>query len=219
MRAHFSFIRAMALANALAAFSLPAFAVADLVLKRDLDTKSDVTCSSETAFGNFVADAVKKSQGAELAILSCSVITGNRTIAQGTTFDATAAAAEVSADARSIQIEATGMQLLEALEQALASAPAASATFPQVAGVRLVIDLGKPAGQRIVKLTVNGAALDFQKTYRVALNEDMAKSLSALASARRIEGQAMPVAADVSAHLQQVGVRDIKVLGRIKTIN
>jgi len=209
-------IRATALAGALALSTLPAFAVADFVLKRDLDTTGSVTCSSETAFGNFVADAVKKAQGSDLAVVSCAIIRGNRLYTKGQSFDATAASAEIAADANSVAIEATGMQLLDAMEQALGTAPAVSPTFPQISGVRLVFDPAKSAGQRVVKLTVNGAALDFQKTYRIAATEDLVKALAPFTSAKRVEGQPKPVAADVAALLQEVGVRDIKVLGRIK---
>ena len=186
------------------------------MLKRELDTRSDVTCSSETAFGSFVADAVKKAGAAELAVVPCAIIRGNRTYAKGETFDGTAGAAEIAVEAKSIQIDVTGVQLLDALEQALATAPTVSASFPQVAGLRLVVDAKKPVGQRIVKLTVNGAALDFQRSYRVATTEDAAKTLAPFAAAKRSEGQAMPVSSAVSAHLQEVGVRDVKVLGRIK---
>ncbi len=214
---HHSITRAIALAGSLALSSGPALAVADFVLPRDLDTTGTVTCSSETAFGNFVADAVKKSQGSDLALVPCAVIRGNRIYTKGQNFDAAAVTAEVAPDAKSIQIEVTGLQLLDAVEQTLATAPAVSQTFPQVSGMRIVYDATRPAGQRIVKLTVNGTALDFQKTYRVATTEDMLKSLTALAAAKRVEGQQPLIATDVVAHLQEVGVRDIKVLGRIKS--
>ena len=115
-----------------------------------------------------------------------------------------------------VQIEVSGQQLLETLEQALSSAPASSNTFLQVAGIRMEVNLTKPAGQRIVKLTSNGAALDFTRTYRVAITDDAAKAFASLAGAKKVEGQPSALGAGVATHLQAVGVRDIKVLGRIK---
>lgn len=208
-------IRTLACAGALALFASAAVA-ADFTLTSDLDTRAEITCSAETAFGDFVADALKKRHGAEIGIVDCAAIRGNRTHAKGSVFDAAAAAAEISPDAKLVLIDVTGMQLLDALEQAVASVPAPTNAFVQISGIRMVVDATKPAGQRITKLTSNAAALDFAKTYRVATTEAVVKALSALTSAKRVDGPATAIAADVSAHLEAVGVRDIKVLGRIK---
>lgn len=206
---------AMICAGAIAA---SAMAATGFVLERELDTRSDMTCTSETAFGNFVADAVRKSRSADIGIVSCTAIHGNRTYAKGDTFDGTAAGLEIAPEAKVVTIEVTGTQLLDALEQAVATAPASSPSFVQVAGIRMVVDLKKGAGARIVKLTSNGAALDFAQTYKVAITEDAVKALAPLAGAKRLDGEATAAAADVTAHLQDVGVRDIKVLGRIKLL-
>lgn len=208
--------RAFACAGVLSVLSTPAWAVADFTLRRDLDTRSESTCTSETAFGNLVADAARKIYTADVALIPCTAISGNRNHAKGESFDATAASAEIALAAQVVQIEVSGQQLLETLEQALASAPAASNTFLQVAGIRMEVNLTKPAGQRIVKLTSNGAALDFTRTYRVATTADAAKAFASLAGAKKVEGQPSALGADVATHLQAVGVRDIKVLGRIK---
>jgi len=218
MTLHSRFLKAIACAGALTFFAGPALAVSDMVLVRELDTRSDVTCSSETAFGNFVTDALRKIHGADIGLITCTTIRGNHTYASGTTFDPTAVAAEIAPDAKMVMVEVTGMQLLDALEQAMATAPAMSTIFPQISGVRMVVDPKKPVGQRVVKLTSNAVALDFARTYKLATTEDTLKAFPSLASAKRVEGQGAAVADDVSAHLQNVGVKDIKVLGRIKFV-
>ena len=209
-------IRSLACAGAVCVFASVASA-ADFTLARDLDTRADTTCSAETAFGSFVADALKKVHGAEIGLVNCTAIRGNRTYAIGSVFDAAAASAEIAPDAKLVQIEVTGLQLLEALEQAVSSAPSASNAFVQISGIRMVVDATKPAGQRVVKLTSNAAALDFAKTYSIATTEEVVKTLALFASAKRVVGQSTAIAADVAAHLEAVGVRDIKVLGRVKT--
>ncbi len=211
-------IRILACAGALAVSASVAVA-ADFTLTRELDTRADTTCSAETAFGDFVADALKKRHGAEIGMVDCAAIRGNRTYAKGSAFDAAAAVAEISPDANLVLIDVTGMQLLDALEQAVSAMPAPSSGFVQISGIRLVVDATKPAGERIMKLTSNTSALDFAKTYRIATTEAVVKTLASLTSAKRAEGQSTAIAADVSAHLEAVGVRDIKVLGRIKTVH
>lgn len=91
--------------------------------------------------------------------------------------------------------------------------PGPSSGFVQISGIRLVVDATKPAGERIMKLTSNASALDFAKTIRIATTEAVVKTLASLTSAKRAEGQSTAIAADVSAHLEAVGVRDIKALG------
>lgn len=212
MTVFYKSLQALACACALAT---PATA-ADYVLPRDLDTRSETACAGETAFGNFVADALKKIHGADIAMVNCTALRGTGIHAKGTVFDGPAAAADVAAESRLVQIEVTGLQVLDALEQAVAALPGTSGAFVQIAGVRMEVDVKNPAGTRIVKLTSNAAALDFARIYRVAATEEVVKALPALAQAKRIEGQAVPLAADVATHLQATGVRDIKVLGRIK---
>jgi hypothetical protein len=207
--------RAIVGAGALTALAATTHA-ANFTLPRDLDTRSDITCAEETAFGDFVTDALKKSLGADIGLADCSVIRGNRIHAKGSTFDAAAAASEIADGAMAIQVEVSGTQLLEILEAAVAQTPASAPQFLQIAGVRMEVDTTKPAGQRIVKLTSNGAALDFSRTYRIAATENAVAASEALRSAKRVEGQPVALAGLLSTHIQNVGVGDIKVLGRIK---
>lgn len=80
-------------------------------------------------------------------------------------------------------LEVTGAELLETFEIALADAPAENGGFLQVsAGVELVYDSSKPAGERVVSLKVaqegiqDGAqkeamqAIDPERTYTIATN-------------------------------------------------
>ena len=221
MTAHSPLLRAAFSLGILACLSATVRADADVVLKRELDTRSDVTCASETAFGNFVADALKKSHGVDVALVNCAIIRGNRTYAVGAAFAPTDVAAEVAADQSLAILELTGAQLLDTLEQAVAKLPAASNAFPQVAGLRMDVDVKKPAGTRVVKLTVNGAALDFARTYRVATTTalaDGAEGYGLFKTAKRMDRPKVSIADDVSAYLQKTGVKDVKILGRIELL-
>lgn len=200
-----------------------AFAMADtdFVLKHDLDTRSDVTCTSETAFGNFIGDALKKTHGVDVAIVNCALIRGNKTYAVGTAFTPAEVAAEIPADQTLAVVELNGGQLLDTLEQAVSALPAAGNSFPQIAGIRMDVDLTKPVGMRVVKLTVNGNALDFARTYTVATTAalaDGAEGYALFKSAKRVDAPKVSIAGDVGAYLIKTGVKDIKVLGRIEVL-
>lgn len=218
MTAHFSSIRAMLYAGVLCIAAAEASAEADLVLKRDLTTSSTTTCVSETAFGNLVTDAIKKRNGADIGLVNCAAIRGNMTYSAGTEFTAVAVAAELG-DQKLALMDVTGAQLLEALEQAVAALPAASNSFPQISGIRMVVDVAKPSGTRIRKLTVNGTALDFAKTYRIATSEAVAmggEGYAVFKAAKPVTAPTTTLAAEVTAFVEEKGVQDVKELGRIK---
>ncbi len=217
MMAFSKLFRVALCAGACASFST--WARADLVLKRELDTRSDMSCTVETAFGNFVTDALRKRHNVDVGLVNCAIIRGNTIYTAGTTFGEAQVAAELAPEQTLALIEVTGTQLLDALEQAVATLPAASSSFPQISGIRMEIDLRKPAGARINRLTVNGTALDFARVYKVATTEVLAaggEGYAAFKDAKRIDVPQTTIAADVSAFLQDKGVNDVKVLGRIK---
>lgn len=221
MTAFSKYFQAAVVAGALAGGSAFAMADTDLVLTRDLDTRSDVTCSSEAAFGNFIGDALKKSHGVDVAIVNCAIIRGNKTYAAGSAFTPVEVAAEIAADQTLAIIELNGGQLLDTLEQAVSALPVAGSAFPQIAGIRMDVDLTKPAGTRVVKLTVNGNALDFARTYTVATTTalaDGAEGYVQFKAAKRVDAPKVSIADDVAAYLQKTGVKDIKLLGRIEVL-
>src|SRR3712207_9072372 len=45
--------------------------------------------------------------------------------------------------------------------------------FPQVSGIQYAFDVCRPAGDRIVRVTVNGEPLDPKRTYSLATNSYM----------------------------------------------
>lgn len=221
MTAHSKLLLTAVLAGSMAGSAAFAMADTDFVLKRDLDTRSDVTCTSETAFGNFIGDALKKTHGVDVAIVNCALIRGDKTYAAGAAFTPVEVAAEIPADQTLAIIELNGGQLLDTLEHAVSALPAAGNGFPQIAGIRMDVDLTKPAGMRVVKLTVNGKALDFARTYTVATTAalaDGADSYTLFKAAKRVDVPKISIAGDVGAYLIKTGVKDIKVLGRIEVL-
>jgi 2',3'-cyclic-nucleotide 2'-phosphodiesterase (5'-nucleotidase family) len=72
-------------------------------------------------------------------------------------------------------LEISGRAVRQGLENGFSLLPRPAGRFPQVSGLKIVVDLSKPAGQRIVSLLADGAPLDDHKTYKLATNDFMAR--------------------------------------------
>lgn len=124
--------------------------------------------TQETNLGNLVADVMLSACEADLAVtngggIRASINTGDITV--GEIFTA------LPFDNTLVVIEVTGAQLKAALENSVSKAPEQNGAFLQVAGIKFSYDPKKPAGQRVLDVTVQGQALDLNKKYRVATND------------------------------------------------
>ena len=212
-------LKAVFSAGAMACMAGLAWADGHYVLKRDLDTRMEATCTGESTLGSFVADAIRKSHDADIGLINCAAIRGNKLYAAGSSFTPVAVAFELPQGRKTVVLELTGAQLLDVLEHAVSALPSAAGAFLQVSGLRMDVDVKQPAGTRVIKLTVDGAALDFAKTYKVATTDELsggAEGFATLKEVKQIETSGSLVATDVSTYLQEKGVKDIKSLGRIK---
>ena len=131
-------------------------------------------CRSEVCeMGVLVADAMLdrvKDQGVDVAVangggLRASIDAGEVTMGEVLTvlpFQNTLATFQLK-----------GADLVAALENGVSQVEEGAGRFPQVSGMTFVWDGSKPAGERVVEVTVGGAALDPEKTYGVVSNNYM----------------------------------------------
>jgi 5'-nucleotidase len=77
---------------------------------------------------------------------------------------------------RVVKVELSGATLRAGLEHGVArsSEDAEPGRFPQVSGVRFTFDGRRPAGSRIVDLSINGNPLDAKKIYTLATSDYVA---------------------------------------------
>ena len=66
-------------------------------------------------------------------------------------------------------VQLSGANILAMLNASVAKLPGADGGFPAVSGMRFRVKVSSPVGQRVQDLTVNGAPIDLQKTYTVAM--------------------------------------------------
>lgn len=68
----------------------------------------------------------------------------------------------------------TGAVIKEALEHGTSAYPDAAGMFPHVGGMSFTIDVSRPAGDRIVNITIGGEPMDLETEYILATNDFMA---------------------------------------------
>lgn len=135
----------------------------------DLDGEQ-VRCQ-ETNLGNLVADVVRKTAGADAAIINGGSI--RTSIAKGviTRRDIYRA---LPFPNYIVAFRLTGAQIRAALEHGISEVPQPSGKFPQVSGLSFTYRLNAPAGSRVQQIVLDGRALDDHKQYAVATNDFLA---------------------------------------------
>jgi 5'-nucleotidase len=141
----------------------------------DLEARSAVGRNQETNVGDFITDAFRAATGADVGLMNGGSIRADEIIAAGplTKRDVLSI---LPFKNRVVKVELSGALLREALEHGVARSAedAEPGRFPQVSGVRFTFDARRPAGSRIVDLTVNGKPLDPTKTYTLAASDYIA---------------------------------------------
>jgi 5'-nucleotidase len=125
--------------------------------------------------GNFIADAFRASTGADVGLMNGGSIRADELIRPGPLTNRSVLSI-LPFKNRVVKIELDGATLRQALEHGVARSAedAEPGRFPQVSGIRFTFDATRPAGSRIVNLTVNGKSLDPRKKYSVATTDYLA---------------------------------------------
>ena len=139
-----------------------------------LDSRRATVRGGEAAIGNLIADAIRASVDADVAITNGGGIRADRQYDAGTRITRADVFAELPFGNKVVKLEVTGKDIVAALENGLSQVEVAAGRFPQVSGLVVKADLTKPAGSRVFSVTVNGAPIEDGKTYTLATNDFMA---------------------------------------------
>jgi len=120
--------------------------------------------TKETNLGNYVADWMRISTGADIAIenggsIRVSVPAGDVTVAS--------VYGVLPFDNLLVILEIKGSTLKAALENSVSAYPAQLGGFVQVSGFSYTFDPSKPKGSRVVSITKDGKPMDMDATYRL----------------------------------------------------
>ncbi len=175
-------------ACALAAFALLALAAplsaAPQTVAKDAGTVQVTTALSgaesaraETNLGNLIADAVRRTGNAQVALIPADEIDGGASIPAGKAeIAAIVSALHYASDPGDtvVVLTLTGAQLLKVAERSVSRAPEPFDGFLQVSGLQIRYDPSQAAGKRVSLVGAGGSEVDAAKSYRVAMPHALA---------------------------------------------
>jgi 5'-nucleotidase / UDP-sugar diphosphatase len=186
----------------------------------DLDSRSASVRSQETAIGNMIADAMRASTAADVAITNGGGIRGNKQYPAGATITRRDILTELPFGNATAMVEITGKDIKDALENGVSQIDNRAGRFPQISGMTIEIDTKAAVGSRITSVMVGGKLLDPSAKYKVATNDFMLSGgdgYSALGRGRTLIGKTdgKLMASVVMGFVRQVGAVQAKTDGRI----
>jgi 5'-nucleotidase/UDP-sugar diphosphatase len=186
----------------------------------ELDSRNGTVRTREAAIGNLIADAMRVSAKADVAIMNGGGIRAGKVYPPGSEITRRDVLAELPFNNRVVTVELSGTALKRAIENGLAQLPGAGGRFPQVSGMTVQADASRPAGQRVRAVRVGNAPLNEKKTYRVATNDFMARGgdgYSMFADASRLlpDSDAPLLANEVMVYIRKLGTVKTGVEGRM----
>ncbi|MGL4637581.1 MAG: bifunctional metallophosphatase/5'-nucleotidase [Beijerinckiaceae bacterium] len=186
----------------------------------DLDSRSASVRSQETAIGNLIADAMRASTNADVAITNGGGIRGNKQYPAGSKITRRDILTELPFGNATSMVEVTGKDIKDALENGVSQIDNRAGRFPQVSGMVVTVDTKAAVGSRIASITIAGKPIDPAAWYKVATNDFMVgggDGYGALARGRVIIGKTdgKLMASVVMSHIRQAGNVQAKIDGRI----
>jgi len=189
-------------------------------LAAELDSRTAMVRSQETAIGNLVADAVRAATGAEAAIINGGGIRANKQYPVGATLTRRDILSELPFGNKSAVTEITGTALRAALENGVSLLENRGGRFPQVSNLIVEVDTKAPAGKRILSVKIGGAPLEDARTYKIATNDFMLRggdgyTMLAGKVTPTVDSGGSLVANDVMVLARRLGSVAVKPEGRI----
>jgi 5'-nucleotidase len=132
-----------------------------------LDTRNEVVRTQESAVGNLITDVMRAAMQADVALINGGGIRGNTVLPAGQLRQRDVLTILPFAD-KVVKLDVTGEALRAALENGLSQVERTAGRFPQVSGIRFTFDPRRPAGSRLVSVTVSGRPLEPQARYTLA---------------------------------------------------
>jgi len=132
-----------------------------------LDTRGDIVRTEESAVGNLIADLMRAAMQADVALINGGGIRGNAVRPAGPLQRRDVLTILPFAN-KIVKLDVTGEILRAALENGLSQVERTAGRFPQVSGLRYVFDPKRPAGSRLVSVSVGGQPLDPRRGYTLA---------------------------------------------------
>lgn len=123
---------------------------------------------AETAWGKLVADALRSSSKADVALVNAAVLERGTLQAGNVSRDDVAALFSFGDDDIAT-VEITGAQLRMAMERAVSVSPTGSPAWLHISGATVVFDSGLKSGSRVTKLQIGGRDVQNSDSLRIVM--------------------------------------------------
>lgn len=135
-----------------------------------LEGEREALRTQETNLSNLVTDAVMEKTGADMVMLNAGTFRISIEPGDLTRGDV----ATLMPYGNIVQtVYATGEQIVAALENGLSQYPGAFGGFPLIAGGAVTADMSKESGERVMDVSIDGEAIDAEKSYTLAIIDYM----------------------------------------------
>ncbi|HNP30207.1 MAG TPA: bifunctional UDP-sugar hydrolase/5'-nucleotidase [Nitrospirales bacterium] len=124
-----------------------------------------VVRTQEANLGNLLADRMRRTLGADIALINAGQIRGSLEPGPVTFGDVLSV---LPFDSALVTLHVTGRMLRQVLEHSVSQWPNHSGRFFQISGLKITYHGGAPVGSRVRSIMVGDAPLDVSKTYTVA---------------------------------------------------
>jgi 5'-nucleotidase len=176
-----------------------------------LDLREEIVRERESNFGNYVADVLRSSMGADAALINGGAFRDDRILKPGPIRLRDLYAA-LPFDNQMVLIEITGRQLVEALENGVSLSGRRTGRFPQVSGISFSFDPRQPVGHRVIAVKIGGEPVVPDRRYTLA-------TIDFLARRGEIDGyafQTLPLVRS-GGELNEAIIKELATSGPIKT--
>jgi 5'-nucleotidase/UDP-sugar diphosphatase len=133
-----------------------------------IDLRRKALRTTENGFADLVADTLKQFTGAELSLINSGSLRSDAVFPENSILTRKDIRAMMPHRNTLKLIEVTGQQITAALEHGLSGIDSISGQYLQISGIKIKYDATRPAGTRLLLVTLNNKPLNPTKTYKVA---------------------------------------------------
>lgn len=137
----------------------------------EVDLDGENVRKRETNLGNFIADIMRRTSGADVTLINGG---GIRTSIKKGEMRVRDIYSVLPFDNYIVAIKVAGRQIKEALEHGVSAVEDEEGRFPQVSGLSFKYSPSEERGSRIEEISVTGHPIDFDREYIVATNDFLA---------------------------------------------
>ena len=138
--------------------------------KIELDCRKITLRGREGAFGNLLADFMKKELKTETTIIIGGIISSDRIWPAGE-LTMGFVISVFPWEGTCVAIEISGKDIIMALENGLSLLPREDGRFIQISGISMEYDIRNKINERVSNVKINGEKIDLERIYSVAMND------------------------------------------------